>query len=597
MGADAKVSGWAAWAEWSATFDQLISEEPEERARGVVRVETWRARGRLPVAVDMTASFVEIMLNDPECNPDAKSPRSEHELRLMYSMAVIRLVNGIVDVGQNKQMAQSIADIAKGQDWPRWIVDLRHQASHQTLASLPTLRLAAKESLWLLIERFWRPQRKQLENRGHMRARAPRDRRLLDKRLKDLLAIAGKFSSHREVGGELDGGSRKARGALDLRRAANELIGLGADETRVLLRVFHTVVAGEPLEDGRQLRVVHALCSHSSENFSLRFARQLLCGALGWRFVADPVADTMPSVRNLCDTADASDTNSLELFAGLIDMVNSQASAGEPDRLLRWLQFFLTHRSDDAGSVQLVHAMGALAPLIRRVVLRKVAEVAGSEGGLGHTLAKRATLVWQVLNGACLDVGANLLIELWSQALDNNADLPLVDNSVEVASPLLAKKAKSTTRETPCLDDIEELLRARKRKRLTQTSPTLEESWVPWTCVGTVLDPDTLKIRCCPERGPAISSIDAAAECWRLWAANTEGGQYSMPADVVHDGMAAATGRDREIATKQFGGSTSVIGEDVPPQELMHKPLEVVSEAEYRQRAEALFLELKPFDV
>ena len=36
------------------------------------------------------------MLNDPILNPETQAPRSEHELRLMYSMAVVRLVNGIL---------------------------------------------------------------------------------------------------------------------------------------------------------------------------------------------------------------------------------------------------------------------------------------------------------------------------------------------------------------------------------------------------------------------------------------------------------------------------------------------------------------------
>ena len=113
-------------------FLQLTSSQPRERAKGVKRVETWtpgreaffaflgvphlstcalpyyavepilfaalrrRTRCRLPVAVDVTASFVEIMLNDAYLNPETPAARSDHELRLMYAMAVVRLVNGIV---------------------------------------------------------------------------------------------------------------------------------------------------------------------------------------------------------------------------------------------------------------------------------------------------------------------------------------------------------------------------------------------------------------------------------------------------------------------------------------------------------------------
>lgn len=167
------------------------------------RVETWRTRCRLPVAVDITASFVEIMLNDrrleafkgllkaiyrrfrwftwilraiqprfaadPELlrrgylNPEALG-RSDNELRLMYAMTVIRLVNGIVD--RSREVRQSILQRAQGLEWPQFFVDLRHEASHQALPSLPVLRLAAQEAVWLLLERFWRPQLQQIEERG-----------------------------------------------------------------------------------------------------------------------------------------------------------------------------------------------------------------------------------------------------------------------------------------------------------------------------------------------------------------------------------------------------------------------------------------------
>ena len=81
----------------------------------------------------------------------------------MYSMAIIRLVNGIVDRSKERR---SILERAQGLEWPQFLVDLRHEASHQELPPLPLLRLAAKEALWLLRERFWQPQLLQIEERG-----------------------------------------------------------------------------------------------------------------------------------------------------------------------------------------------------------------------------------------------------------------------------------------------------------------------------------------------------------------------------------------------------------------------------------------------
>ena len=117
-----------------------------------------RTRCRLPVAVDVTASFVEIMLNDAYLNPEAAAPRSDHELRLMYAMAVVRLVNGIVVVASASRRPPSSCPIttsnslfctknwcqdvsrtgrttilarAQSAEWPQLFVDLRHEASHQ----------------------------------------------------------------------------------------------------------------------------------------------------------------------------------------------------------------------------------------------------------------------------------------------------------------------------------------------------------------------------------------------------------------------------------------------------------------------------------
>ena len=114
------------------------------------------------MAVDVTASFVEIMLNDAYLNPEAAAPRSDHELRLMYAMAVVRLVNGIVVVASASERPSGVPHLhvqlqlataffgtknrcqdvsrtgrttilarAQSAEWPQLFVDLRHEASHQ----------------------------------------------------------------------------------------------------------------------------------------------------------------------------------------------------------------------------------------------------------------------------------------------------------------------------------------------------------------------------------------------------------------------------------------------------------------------------------
>ena len=58
-------------------------------------------------------------------NPHAKTSGivSEHSLRLAYSMALVRFVNGVVDSGQKGQVASSVATLARTYGLPRMLVN------------------------------------------------------------------------------------------------------------------------------------------------------------------------------------------------------------------------------------------------------------------------------------------------------------------------------------------------------------------------------------------------------------------------------------------------------------------------------------------
>lgn len=88
-------------------------------------------------------------------------PLSEHAKRLAYSMAIIRFVNGFIDSQQTKMYAQSVSLLADRIGIPRWIVDLRHEVSHDKISSLPVLREAAKYALNWCFKNYWEPQYQQ----------------------------------------------------------------------------------------------------------------------------------------------------------------------------------------------------------------------------------------------------------------------------------------------------------------------------------------------------------------------------------------------------------------------------------------------------
>ncbi|KAH9314369.1 hypothetical protein KI387_022996, partial [Taxus chinensis] len=120
----------------------------------------WQSRGCLPVSVEITAAIKDIQQKDPFFRNGllAGHALSEEVLRLAYSMAITRLLNGVVDQ-TDKTQKQSINDSAEEIGLPRLLVDIRHESAHNRLPSLPLLRLASKKALNWLNSNYWEPQK------------------------------------------------------------------------------------------------------------------------------------------------------------------------------------------------------------------------------------------------------------------------------------------------------------------------------------------------------------------------------------------------------------------------------------------------------
>ncbi|BGP20324.1 hypothetical protein JCM10213_002047 [Rhodosporidiobolus nylandii] len=124
------------------------------------RIKVWIARGNCPHAVESTANLLELLLADSQAAlPSTSAARapSPAELRLSYSMAMIRFVNSLVDPLQTTYYARSIASLAQQIGLPLWFVELRHQATHEELPALGVLRDAARQALDWLFQYYWHP--------------------------------------------------------------------------------------------------------------------------------------------------------------------------------------------------------------------------------------------------------------------------------------------------------------------------------------------------------------------------------------------------------------------------------------------------------
>jgi hypothetical protein len=146
--------------------------------RALAQVEAWKYRApRLPHAVEATAALAAVLWGDvqEEASPSAneqplsdsrgsripmmrKQLPSKNSLQLAFAAAIVRAVNGLVDrLQQTRSVATSIAHHAAWLGLPPWLVDIRHEATHNALPTLAVLRLGATTLLDYFSAVYWEP--------------------------------------------------------------------------------------------------------------------------------------------------------------------------------------------------------------------------------------------------------------------------------------------------------------------------------------------------------------------------------------------------------------------------------------------------------
>mmetsp|Transcript_3047 Transcript_3047/g.4637 ORF Transcript_3047/g.4637 Transcript_3047/m.4637 type:complete len:495 (+) Transcript_3047:79-1563(+) len=147
-----------------ACDDQLDAKEASSRTSNIVQaqriVAMWRVRGKLPHSADSTAQLLEIIYRDKY---QSISRCSNMELQLSYSMVIVRAVNGLVDGNQQGIYASSVLSLAEKIGLPGWIVELRHDSTHNQVPSLSVLRSAAHFLMDWYHSSYWAPQQAALE--------------------------------------------------------------------------------------------------------------------------------------------------------------------------------------------------------------------------------------------------------------------------------------------------------------------------------------------------------------------------------------------------------------------------------------------------
>ncbi|KAI9498178.1 Las1-like-domain-containing protein [Zychaea mexicana] len=159
---------WRTHDELTQVHDWLYSHSKTDIQKGVDRVLAWKARQHLPTAIESTLQFVQLRLRDHQ-----NCTISGEELRLTYSIAIVRLVNGSIDPMQNKARPLPISIMAERINMPAWFVEIRHDATHGYLPTLALLRDAANQALAWIHETYWVPaletDRKPVIDEGKLR--------------------------------------------------------------------------------------------------------------------------------------------------------------------------------------------------------------------------------------------------------------------------------------------------------------------------------------------------------------------------------------------------------------------------------------------
>ncbi|CAO2837401.1 unnamed protein product [Amaranthus hypochondriacus] len=240
-----KLVPWLNWEEWDTVRLSLFSASPDSVAKALRKVGAWRCRGHLPILVEVTASIVEIQQKDPHFRVQLSDGASDSEemLAMLYTMAIMRLVNGPLEK-LCKVAGSSIADAAEEIGMPRMLVDIRHEGSHRELPSLRLLRLASTKALDWLKSFYWNPQKNAIPCRSSKSANVRKEIKSKLREMAFCLKIkqsSGSSSSrikgakvHEQIAGATLHGRHKLFSLMASKLQASKNVGSSKQITRTL---------------------------------------------------------------------------------------------------------------------------------------------------------------------------------------------------------------------------------------------------------------------------------------------------------------------------------------------------------------------------
>lgn len=130
-------------------------------------VSVWKSRlsslEGLPHAIESTGALAQVYWKDTLRRKQYAANCSDGigvmDLRLAYATAIVRCVNGFADsLQQHRGMKASVSNLCGQLGIPSWLVDTRHESSHNALPSIEVLRLSVVTLLEFIKSEFWIPR-------------------------------------------------------------------------------------------------------------------------------------------------------------------------------------------------------------------------------------------------------------------------------------------------------------------------------------------------------------------------------------------------------------------------------------------------------
>lgn len=146
-------------------YNGIYSDEVEPKRQAMEKMLTWQSRAlsKLPIAIESSMALCRACISHLLAIEEGNFKDNYLKLVYEYSMAIIRFVNNVTELGQTKVHRMPLHRIADSFGIPSWIVEMRHNATHRTMPSLSELTAGADWILeWLRVD-FWDAQYKIME--------------------------------------------------------------------------------------------------------------------------------------------------------------------------------------------------------------------------------------------------------------------------------------------------------------------------------------------------------------------------------------------------------------------------------------------------